>query len=81
MYFHCLLPPRDSPDFSILETMAHPVKRLFHSRCCTSQKAALHCFAKVFEDEMDMEKINELYMWYTKRLHECRRLRGQMTRY
>ncbi len=73
--------PGDSPDFLILETMAHPIKRLFYSRRLVSQKAALERFANIFEKEMDMCKINELYIWYTKRLHECRRVGGQMTRY
>lgn len=72
--------PGVSPDLSICETMARPLKRAFHARRCTTEKAALARFEKVF-DEMDQGKVNSLYSWYTKRLHDCRRARGQMTRY
>jgi hypothetical protein len=73
--------PGVSPDFSIVETMARPLKRQFHARRVTSEKAALARFKRLFEEEMDVEKVQELYSWYTKRLHECRRTGGQMTRY
>ena len=72
--------PGVSPDLSICETMARPLKRAFHKRRCTTEKAALARFQQVF-NEMDQGKVQELYSWYTKRLWECRRARGQMTRY
>jgi hypothetical protein len=72
--------PGVSPDFSIVETMARPLKRAFHARRVTSEKAALARFEKLFE-QMDQRKVQELYSWYTKRLWECRRAMGQMTRY
>ena len=62
--------PGNSPDLSIMETMAHPIK-----------KTALTRFKKVFGEDTDQEKINEQFTWYTKRLHECIRLGGQMTKY
>lgn len=73
--------PGVSPDFSILESMAHPLKQRFHAERCTTQKAAKERFMRVFYHEMDQKKIQEMYKWYTKRLHECRRREGQMTRY
>lgn len=30
---------------------------------------------------MDQCAIQKMYKWYTKRLHDCRRAEGQMTRY
>jgi hypothetical protein len=73
--------PGMSPDFSILESLASSCKRKFHAIRCASEKAGLACFTKIFEEEIDQESINEYYKWYTKRLHECRRAGGQMTRY
>jgi hypothetical protein len=49
-----------SPDLSICETMARPLKRAFHARRCTTKKAVLARFEKVF-DEMDQGKVNSLY--------------------
>ena len=68
------------PDFSILEAMAYPIKRKFHAQRCTIEKAVLARFEQVF-NEMDQSKVQTLYNWYTKRLHDCRRAGGQMTRY
>jgi hypothetical protein len=73
--------PSVSLDFSILESLAAPCKRKFHAICCASEKAGLAHFTKIFEEEIDQESINEYYKWYTKRLHDCRRAGGQMTRY
>ena len=64
-----------------METMAHLVKKAFHSRRCASEKTALARFRKVFGEDTDQKKINDQYTWYTKRLHECIRLGGQMTKY
>lgn len=73
--------PGNSPDLSIMETMAHPIKKAFHSCRCTIENTALARFRKVFGEDTDQEKINEQFSWYTKRLHECIRLGGQMTKY
>jgi hypothetical protein len=73
--------PGVSPDFSILESMAHPIKRKFHAKRSTTEKAALARFRQLFEEEMDQCTIQNMYNWYTKRLHDCRRAGGQMTRY
>ncbi|KAL5316272.1 hypothetical protein ACEPPN_015317 [Leptodophora sp. 'Broadleaf-Isolate-01'] len=73
--------PGTSPDLSIMETMAHPIKKAFHSRRCASEKTALARFRNVFGEDSDQDKINEQFVWYTKRLHECIRLGGQMTKY
>jgi hypothetical protein len=73
--------PGVSPDFSILESMAHPLKRKFHSRRCASEKAGLARFIRIFEEEMDQNTIQNMYKYYCKRLHDCRRAGGQMTKY
>jgi DDE superfamily endonuclease len=72
--------PSVSSDLSIAETLAHPLKRAFHAKRTASETAALARFERVFE-EMDQSKVQGLYKWYTKRLQECRRAKGQMTRY
>jgi hypothetical protein len=72
--------PGVSPDLSILETMAHPLKKAFHAKRCTTEKASLARFKQIFE-EMDQKTIQNLYNSYTKRLHDCRRAGGQMTKY
>jgi DDE superfamily endonuclease len=73
--------PGVSPDFSILESMAHPLKRLFHSKRSASEKGALSHFTQIFEKEMDQKTIQHMYEYYTKRLHDYRRAEGQMTKY
>lgn len=72
--------PGLSPDFSIAESMAQPIKRTFHARRVASQEAALARFLDLF-NELDQKKVRKYYSWYTKRLWECRRAGGQMTRY
>ena len=57
------------------------MERKFHSQRCASEKTALARFKKVFGEDMDQEQISEMFKWYTKRLHECIRLKGQMTKY
>jgi hypothetical protein len=44
--------PGVSPDLSILETLAHPIKRKFHAHRCTTEKAALARFEQIFEKEI-----------------------------
>jgi hypothetical protein len=73
--------PGKLSDFSIIESIAQPVKKLFHAKRTASESAALARFTKIWEEEMSQVKIQELYKWYTKRLHEAERVDGQMTRY
>jgi hypothetical protein len=73
--------PGVSPDFSILELLAHSLKRAFYSVRCTTNKATLARFNQIFMDEMDQRAIQGMYEWYTKRLHECRWTDDQVTRY
>ena len=73
--------PGVSPDFSILESMAHLVKRKFHAKRYMTEKAAIARFQRLFEEEMDQGTIQNLYNFYTKRLHDCRRAGGQMTKF
>jgi len=73
--------PGVSPDFSILESMAHPIKRKFYAKRYATEKAVIARFQHLFEEEMDQKAIQDIYSWYTKRLHEARRAKGQMTRY
>ena len=60
-----------------METMAHPIKKAFHSRRCASEKTALARFRKVFREDTDQEKINEQFSWYTKRLQNVLDLGGK----
>ena len=73
--------PRNSPNLSIIEIMAYPVKKAFYSRRCASEKTALARFRKVFREDINQEKINEQFTWYIKRLHEYIKLSGQITKY
>jgi hypothetical protein len=73
--------PGVSPDFSIFETLAHPVKQKFHKRRVTSEKDAFARFERIWHEETDQKSVQKMYKWYTKRLHECKRANGQMTRY
>ena len=73
--------PGNSPDLSIFESYAHPLKKLFHKRQCTSKKEALVRFKHVFKEEFNQEIIRNMYKYYTKRLHDCRRRKGQITKY
>ena len=46
-----------SPDFLILEFMAHLLKRQFYVKRCTTEKASLARFTQIFEKEMDQKSI------------------------
>ncbi|CZR68709.1 uncharacterized protein PAC_18608 [Phialocephala subalpina] len=48
-----LTSPGNSPDLSIIESMAHPIKKKFHSRRCASQSVALERFREVFREYTD----------------------------
>jgi hypothetical protein len=58
--------PRVLLDFSILETIAHPIKRKFHAQRCATEKASLARFIKISDEEVDQKTIKRLYMKYTK---------------
>jgi hypothetical protein len=73
--------PSSSPNFSILESMAQPLRKKFYVIQSHSEKATLARFTQIFEREMDQKQIQGMYKWYTKRFHEYRDLDGQMTRY
>ena len=44
---------RVSLDFSILESIAHPIKRRFYAKRCAIKKAIIARFLYLFEEEMD----------------------------
>jgi transposase len=48
--------PGISPDLSIAETLAHPLKRVFHAKRTTTEQAALARFQRIF-NEMDESKV------------------------
>ena len=80
-YLPTITSPGNSPDLSIAKTMANPIKRDFHKVRCTTEKAAITRFNKLFNDYMDQEKIQHVYKGYTARLHGCLRREGQMTQF
>ena len=61
--------------------MARPLKKKFHAKRYTIEAASKARFTQIFEEEMDQEMIQRIYDSYTKRLHDCRRANGQMTKY
>ena len=73
--------PGNSPDLSIFESYTHPLKKLFYKRQYTLKKEALVRFKYVFEEEFNQEIIQNIYKYYTKRLYDCRRRKGQITKY
>jgi hypothetical protein len=73
--------PRVSLDFLILELIAHPIKRKFYTKRCTTEKAVIARFQQLFKEEIDQRTIQNMYNFYCKRLHDCRRANGQMTKY
>jgi len=73
--------PGVSPDVSILESLAHPLKLAFHGTRCVSEVAGLNRFRRIFEEELDQSKIQDMYEWYMDRLHAVQAANGQMTKY
>ena len=73
--------PGVSPDFSILESIAHPLKKKFRVKCIIIEKVGLAHFTQIFKKEMDQGTIQHIYNYYTKRLHNYRRASRQMTIY
>jgi hypothetical protein len=49
--------PSVSPNLSILELIANPIKRKFHAQRCTTDGAALKRFIGVFNKELDEKTI------------------------
>jgi hypothetical protein len=73
--------PGVSPDLSIMRSIANLLKRKFYTKRYIIEKAALVYFLKVFDQEIDQIIIQCMYNKYTKRLHDCLRAKGQMTKY
>ena len=73
--------PGNSPDFSIFESYAYSLKTQFYKEPCTTQKQALARFEVIFDTQFDQKVIDNMYIKYTKRLYDCRRREGQMTKY
>jgi hypothetical protein len=71
--------PGSSPDLLIMESLAHPIKKKFHTIRVKSKEEALGHFTDIWDNQVDQEQIAEYYNWYTKRLHECKRADEQMT--
>jgi hypothetical protein len=61
--------------------MAHRLKRKFHAKQCTTEKAVIARFKQLFEEEIDQGTIQNMYNFYTKRLHDYRRAEGQITKF
>ena len=45
--------PKVSLNFSILESIAHLIKRRFHAKQCATEKATIARFLYLFKEEMD----------------------------
>jgi hypothetical protein len=73
--------PGNSPDLSIFELYTYPLKKLFYTRRSRTKKEALAQFLYIFEKEFDQEIIPNIYKFYCKHLHDCKRRRGQITKY
>jgi hypothetical protein len=73
--------PSDSPDMSIIESLAHPIKHKFYSRRIITESAALARFTRIWDREVDEDSIQRMYGSYTKRFHDIRRANGQMSQY
>ncbi len=73
--------PSNSPNLSIFESYAHPLKRLFHARRSRTKKQVEERFAQVFEHDFNQDLVQNMFKYYTKRLHDCERRGGQMMKY
>ena len=73
--------PSSLPNLLIMESLAHPIKKKFYVIRVKTKEEALEHFTDIWDNQLDQEQIAEYYNWYTKRLHECKRVDGQMTRY
>jgi hypothetical protein len=46
--------------------MAYPIKRKFHAKRSTTEKAALARFRQLFKEEIEQCAIQNMYNWYPK---------------
>ena len=72
--------PHKSPDLSIFETLANPLKKEFQKERHTTNRATMSSFVKIFE-ELDQEMIQGLYNNNYDRLEECLERLGEMTHF
>ena len=79
---HCrvLNLPSKSPDLSVLETWAGALRTHFFERKTVSESAGKNRAEQCFY-ALDQKKINQCIKSYRKRLHECCRTNGRMTKY
>lgn len=71
--------PQKSPDFSIFESLANPLKRKFRRIGHTSNREAMAYFHRIFDKEVNQTMVQNMYNRYPRRLQECRDRGGQMT--
>jgi len=72
--------PHRSPDLSIFETLANPLKKEFQKERHITNRAAMSSFVRIFE-ELDQRMIQGLYNNYYDRLEECLERLGEMTHF
>ena len=70
--FSCITIPGKSPDFSILESLAHVYKRRFHTRTSNTVEQGLDRFEEIFHNEVDQEAIRRQYDGYAARFQELK---------
>jgi hypothetical protein len=73
--------PGVSPDFSIFESIAAPLKKKFHAKRSATYDGAWRRFRRVFMEDIPQESIQNLFNTYPNRLEACRERGGQMTKY
>ncbi|PVH68381.1 hypothetical protein DL98DRAFT_522798 [Cadophora sp. DSE1049] len=73
--------PGVSPDFSVFESFAAPLKKRFHAVRSASYEGALKRFHKVFMRDIPQESVQNLFNTYPRRLAACKEREGQMTKY
>ena len=60
---------------SVRTYLGHPVQRR------NKRPILARAQPRLFEEEMDQNMIQNMYKYYTKRLHDCKRRNGQMAKY
>ncbi|KAH7418803.1 hypothetical protein BKA64DRAFT_564688, partial [Cadophora sp. MPI-SDFR-AT-0126] len=73
--------PGVSPDFSVFESLAAPLKKRFHAIRSASYEGALKRFHKVFMRDIPQESVQNLFNKYPRRLEAYREREGQITKY
>lgn len=71
--------PTGSPDLSICESMANPIKHLFFNRVTEDFEKGFQRFKKIWTDHVSQEMINRQYKRYLDRFDELEDRGGQMT--